>query len=155
VCKGPLKKEGFLLYAHMEKKKTELAKRKPTVVTKPFVEIDLEKLEQLASRGLTFAQITSSLGIGESTFYAKKAKNKEIQDAVKRGRDKGVAEVSNALFKSALKGNVTAQIFFLCNKDKENWQNVNKIEHSGADGSPLSAPTINVAFTNTNTNTNG
>jgi transcriptional regulator with XRE-family HTH domain len=41
---------------------------------------------------------------------------------------------------------VTAQIFWLCNRRREEWQNVNRIEHAGPDGKPLKTneTTINI-----------
>ena len=43
-----------------------------------------------------------------------------ISDAIKNGRAKGVGTITNALFESAVKGSVPAQIFYLKNRDQEN-----------------------------------
>jgi hypothetical protein len=75
----------------------------------------------MASRGLTVSQISDCLGIAESTLYAKQGEYKEFMDAIKRGRAEGIRKVSNALFAKATQGNVTAIIYYLKVRDRENW----------------------------------
>ena len=82
---------------------------------------DIKKAEALASQGLTQEQIFYSLGIGKSTYYLRKAEIKEFSDAIKRGQAKGIATVTNALFKKAVKGDNVAMIFYLKNRDPLNW----------------------------------
>ena len=45
----------------------------------------------------------------------------DFEDAIKRGTAKGLAQVTNSLFTSANDGNVTAQIFYLKNRDSNAW----------------------------------
>lgn len=92
------------------------------------VEIDIEKLEALAGQGLTVKQIADCLGIARCTIYDHKKKNPDISDALKRGRAKGLATVTNALFTSANGGNVTAQIFYLKNRDPGKWRDRKEID---------------------------
>lgn len=87
--------------------------------------IDLRQVEILASRGLTHAQIAAVLGISEKTLYKRKNESSEIAEAINRGKAKGIAEISNALYESAKKGNTTAQVFFL--KAQGGWKD-NRIE---------------------------
>ena len=42
-------------------------------------------------------------------------------DAIKRGRAVGINQVSNALFEKATQANVTAMIYYLKTRDRENW----------------------------------
>ena len=60
----------------------------------------------MASNGLTVAQIADCLGISESTLYAKQGEYKEFM---------------NALFEKTTQGNVTAMIYYLKVRDRENW----------------------------------
>ena len=76
---------------------------------------------EMASNGLTVAQIADCLGISESTLYAKQGEYKEFMDTIKRGRAEGLSRVSNALFEKATRGNVTAMIYYLKVRDRENW----------------------------------
>lgn len=54
-------------------------------------------------------------------------------------RKKGVADdkVELSLYNKAMTGNVTAQIFWLCNRRPDRWKNVNRVEHSGEIGITL------------------
>src|SRR5919106_1013113 len=80
---------------------------------------DLAKVEELASQGLTNAQIAACLGICEDTLYTKQRQLTEFSEAIKKGRARGIQKVSNALFEAAINGNVTAMIFYL--KSRAGW----------------------------------
>ena len=80
-----------------------------------------EQAREMASRGLTVSQISDCLGISESTLYGKQNEYKEFMDAIKKGRAEGLNQVSNALFEKATQGNVTAMIYYLKVRDRENW----------------------------------
>ena len=84
----------------------------------------LEKTERLAAQGLTQVQISACLGIVQKTLIEKKRAFSEFSNAIKNGRAKGVGTITNALFESAGKGSVPAQIFYLKNRDQENWSDV-------------------------------
>ena len=99
--------------------------------TKPKIEIDLAKVEALASRLLTKEQIAISLGISEATFYNRQGENIEILEAIKRGREKGVATIANKLVESAIDGNTTAQIFILKTHGGQEWKDKQDINLSG------------------------
>jgi len=79
------------------------------------------QVQEMASRGLTVAQIASCLGISETTLYKKQNEYAEFMDAIKKGRAEGINQVSNALFEKATQGNVTAMIYYLKTRDRENW----------------------------------
>ena len=96
-----------------------------------------DKIEALAAQGLTMEQIAYSLGMGESTLYEWKKNKPEVSEAIKRGRAKGVATVTNALFQSAKGGNTTAQIFYLKNRDPSEWKDRKEHELTGRDGGPI------------------
>ena len=80
-----------------------------------------EQAHEMASRGLTVSQISDCLGISESTLYGKQNEYTEFMDAIKKGRAEGLNSVSNALFEKATQGNVTAMIYYLKVRDRENW----------------------------------
>ena len=87
------------------------------------VQIQAARVEELASHGLSMKQIALCLGIGRSTLYRKKGENRDIRDAIERGRAKGLSAVANALFEAATtKGNYQAQQFYLRNRDPERWK---------------------------------
>lgn len=99
--------------------------------TKPKIEIDLAKVEALASRLLTKEQIAISLGISVDTLYSRQRESQDFQDAIKRGREKGVATVANKLVESAIEGNTTAQIFILKTHGGQEWKDRQDVNLSG------------------------
>jgi len=95
------------------------------------IQLQIDEVEALAAQGLTHEQIALSLGIGTSTLYAKKATDPEILEALKRGKAKGIAKVSNALFKNAtVNNNLGAQVFYL--KNQAGWKDKIEQEHNGS-----------------------
>ena len=84
----------------------------------------ITKTERLAAQGLTEAEIGACLGIQPETVCRKKRAFSQFAQAIKNGRAKGVGTITNALFESAVKGSVPAQIFYLKNRDQENWSDV-------------------------------
>ena len=107
-------------------------KKQKRKVGKPEIKIDEEfckKAESLSAQGLTMNQIANVLGIGESTLYEKQNKYPEFQESIKRGRDKGIATITNALFNKAREGDNTAMIFYL--KNRAGWKDRLETEHIG------------------------
>ena len=88
--------------------------------TKPRLDIDLERVTELASQGLTHEQIAAALGISRTTLQARKRECEQFARAIEKGQALGIEAVSNALFQNAVGGNVTAQIFFL--KARAKWK---------------------------------
>ncbi len=108
------------------------------MITKPKIHIDLAKVESLAANGLTQEQIAAALGISESLLYQQKRENEEFAEAIKRGKAKGIALVTNKLMESIKGGNMTGMIFFL--KTQAGWKETTVQEHTGKDGAVLQAP---------------
>lgn len=79
-------------------------------------------VEGWARDGLSDEQIANNLGIATSTLYDYKNKHSEFLEAIKKGKEVVDFEVENALLKSALEGNTTAQIFWLKNRKPKEWR---------------------------------
>jgi predicted DNA-binding protein (UPF0251 family) len=109
------------------------------MITKPKIHIDLKQVESLAANGLTQEQIASALGISESTLTKRKRENTDFTDAIKRGKAKGIALVTNKLMESIKGGNMTGMIFFL--KTQAGWKETNVQEHTGANGGVIQVNT--------------
>ena len=86
------------------------------------INIDLEQVENLAARGLGTTQIARALGVSWNTIDRNRKRSVDFEDAIKRGKARGLAQVTNSLFTSATDGNVTAQIFYLKNQDAKTWK---------------------------------
>lgn len=102
----------------------------------------LKKVESLAAQGLTKEQIAHSLGVSYNTLNERQKENTEFLEAIKRGQAKGIATVSNALFQKAKDGDNTAMIFYLKNRDPDNWEEVQKRQHTGVNGGPIQVDTV-------------
>ena len=82
----------------------------------------LTLLEGWARNGLTDEQIAHNMGIVTSTFYEWKKKYPKFSEVLKKNKEVVDLEVENALLKSALSGNITAQIFWLKNRKAKEWR---------------------------------
>jgi|TARA_R110000744_G_scaffold96217_4_gene185979 hypothetical protein len=101
-------------------------------MARPKIEITeqiIKQAESLSAQGLTMSQIANVLGMGETTLYEKQAEYPKFSEAIKRGRDKGVATITNALFTKAKAGDNTAMIFYL--KNRAGWKDRVETEHTG------------------------
>lgn len=88
-------------------------------------------LEGWSRDGLTYEQIAHNMGIDTSTLWDWRKDNATISNAIKKGREVVDYEVENALLKSALEGNTTAQIFWLKNRRKQQWRDKVEYENTG------------------------
>jgi transcriptional regulator with XRE-family HTH domain len=89
----------------------------------------LEKITDMASKGCGFSDIADALGVNFTTLWKWRKDNPDIDKAFLDGYEASIVIVENALFKNATKGtakmpygNVTAQIFFLCNRAPDRWK---------------------------------
>ena len=141
----------------MAKKKSKNPMGRPKFEITPKV---IKEVEEMAGRGLTVSQIASCLGISPSTFYLKQAEFSEFSETIKKGQAIGLSKVTNKLFENAaVKGDNVAIIYYLNNRDKENWSNKNEfaatVEHKNVidltrvSNDQLSA--IEAAFSRTDT----
>jgi hypothetical protein len=106
----------------MEQFLTKNDNKPPKKVGRKLINLDLEQVENLASRGLGTTQIARALGVSWSTIDRNRKRSADFEEALKRGQAKGLAQVTNSLFTSATDGNVTAQIFYLKNQDPKTWK---------------------------------
>jgi len=83
-------------------------------------EIDLEKVEELASLGLSEQQIADSLSISRSTLSRRKNDNETFDTALRKGKAKAIVKVSSALMQQVEKGSLRAIIFYL--KCRGDWR---------------------------------
>lgn len=114
----------------------------------------LIKIEGWAKDGLSDEQIAHNIGINKGTIYQWKKKYKAIDEVLKKGKEVVDRQVENALLKRALgydyeeetkmiaesgkksikvvkkhiPPDTTAIIFWLKNRKREQWRDVNKIE---------------------------
>lgn len=96
-----------------------------------------KQVEELAEQGYMTDQVSVALGICPATFYAKQKIFTELAEAYKRGRIKSNAAVTSVMFEKAKTGDTACMIFWMTNRDKDNWQNTQNRVHTGKDGGPI------------------
>lgn len=108
--------------------------RRPKVTE--WLEDDVKRtlLKGWARNGLTNDQIAENMQIDRSTFYDWCNKYTDFADLLKEDKDYADTQVENALYKQALDGNVTAAIFWLKNRRRNNWKDKQDVEVSGEVG---------------------
>jgi hypothetical protein len=122
----------------------------------------IQRARELTAGGCTPFQVAKGIGISEVTLYEWRGRYPEFSEALRIGKENANQRVVSALFSKAVgfeheatkiainaEGKVTtvdyveryapdtsAAIFWLTNKDPENWRQ--RVEHSGPGGGPIS-----------------
>ncbi len=102
---------------------------------------------EILKKGGTIVQACKAVGVSFPTVKKYREKNPKFNEKVQAYLDTQVEMVASALYKKALEGNVTAQIFFLVNRSQgrswasEKWSNVNLIK---ADITSKKSETLNI-----------
>lgn len=94
-------------------------------------EVKKTLLRGWARNGLTNDQIAENMHIDRSTLYDWLNKYPDFADLIKEDKDYADTQVENALYKAALEGNTTAQIFWLKNRRRKEWKDKQELEVSG------------------------
>lgn len=123
---------------------------------------NLDAIAAMARRGLSFEEIGKSIGVTRQSLANWRTEHPELDKALNQNRDLADADVENALFRAATgydvvetttetdpdgrvavkekkytQYNVTAQIFWLKNRQPAQWRDVQKQEVSGPGGGPI------------------
>lgn len=91
---------------------------------------NLQMIEGMFRAGATREDVADALKIGVSSFYEYQ-KRSELLEAIKNGERGATGNVVAALYKKAISGDTTAQIFWLKNKDPKSWRDKQEIDHGG------------------------
>jgi hypothetical protein len=97
-----------------------------------------EYLQQLRE-GLRRGAAAEAVGISRETARLHYNSDETFAEQVRLAEADSHEVVEDALFQAASSGNVTAMIFYLCNRMPEKWQNVQKVQntHAAPDGGPM------------------
>lgn len=94
------------------------------------VKLTTEKREQFLeflAAGHAIGAAAKALGVCRQTVRAHRVKDPDFDQACKEVLNARVEVVEDALFEKAKEGNVTACIFWLCNRHSDRWRNVNQV----------------------------
>lgn len=99
------------------------------------IPIDLTAVEEAAAEGLSHEEVAARLGISRSTLERRAAENEAFDAAIKRGRARANAEVTNQLFKKVKRGDLGAIIWW--EKTRKGYSDRVASEVSGPDRGPV------------------
>jgi len=91
----------------------------------------------LLRKGVRRTQACKKAGISRPTFNKYMNNNKKFAAEVAQAETDANELVEQAMFSSALKGNVTAQQVWLYNRDPEHWQDKRNIAIGGDKNNPI------------------
>lgn len=97
-----------------------------------YGDVDLDRVRELALQGKTDEEIAADLGVSRSTLALWKARHQDFSDALKAWKDEADDVVEQSLYRKAVAGDTTAQIFWLKNRRSRDWRDKQEIEHSGS-----------------------
>ena len=86
------------------------------------INIDIEKVEALASQNMGVMEICRTLGVGWDTFNKNRKRKTELSDAYERGRARGLERATFRLMEQIDEGNFQAIQFYLKNTDSDKWK---------------------------------
>ena len=81
-------------------------------------------------------------GVVPETVFEHLARDPALLAAVSKAEMEATEGVENALYETALTGNVVAQQVWLYNRDPERWTDRRSVEHSGPGGGPVQVVTV-------------
>jgi len=95
-----------------------------------FDDETLEKIENWAGKGLSESQIADLLNCSLSTIARNKRNNDKFGTALKTGKARAIAAISNKVYENALEGKENSAFFFLRNRDPDNWSDRQEVNHN-------------------------
>ena len=107
--------------------------------TRPRIQTDLDKVEQLAQVCDNEEEIALALGISYRTLQNRKKDFANFATAIKKGKAKANAFVGGKLMSLIKEGNPAAIIFYM--KSRCGWRETVKQEITGADGGAVKIET--------------
>lgn len=99
---------------------------------KTLTQAQIAQVETLASV-LSKEQLCDFFGLSMNTFDAICQRQPEVFERYKKGKAKAIATVAQSLLAKAMKGDTTAQIFYL--KTRAGWKETQVIDNQSSDGS--------------------
>lgn len=89
-----------------------------------------DKAYSLALLGASDKEISEIIGVTESTLNLWKKTHPEFSESLNEAKNMADSKVVRALYTQAIEGNVTAQIFWLKNRQKDKWRDKQDVDHT-------------------------
>lgn len=110
----------------MEQKTLKKRGRKALILTQD----QINQVEHLAALNMGVMDICRSLGISWSAFDKNRKKKQEINDALERGKAKGLQRATSKLMEKIEDGEFQAIQFYLKSADREKWAERQEVAHT-------------------------
>lgn len=81
--------------------------------------------------GATDKDLAGFFDVTEQTINGWKKKHPEFFESIKKAKHEPDAKVVRSLYEKATNGDVTAQIFWLKNRQKDKWRDKQEVEQTG------------------------
>lgn len=81
--------------------------------------------------GATNKELAKKLNVNLGTINLWIETKPKFMDAIKAGREIADEKVAKSMYKTAIDGNTTAQIFWLKNRHRDKWRDKHEVEQSG------------------------
>ena len=95
-----------------------------------FTEQEKNLIIHLYEMGYGDEEVSRVLGIQRKTLIDR-IKQNDLTSTIKNRKGNADKKVEAVLYKKAMEGNMTAIIFWLCNRQSDRWKNLNKVDVSG------------------------
>lgn len=96
-----------------------------------------EQARKLCLLGAKDTDLADFFGVCEKTINNWKSQHPEFLQSIKDGKENADVAVVQSLYKTALEGNTTAQIFWLKNRQPSKWRDKTTSELVGKDDGPI------------------
>jgi len=110
----------------MEQKTPKKRGRKALILTQD----QINQIEYLCSLNMGIMDVCRSLGISWSSFDKNRKKKQEINDAIERGKAKGLQRATSKLMEKIEDGEFQAIQFYLKSADRERWAEKQEVAHT-------------------------
>lgn len=120
----------------------------PKKLRRVLTEAELIQVKKWASLGATQKMMAALLDMAEISFERMIKKSDALREAIEKGRATSVMNVANVAYQQAITGKNTAMTMFYL-KTQGGWREQDRVrvEHTGADGKPLTVEHRHEVFT--------
>lgn len=95
----------------------------------------------LLMEGVSRSRAARAVGMTNSGIRQAMAADARFREDVEQVMAERNDDVEQALYETAMRGNVEAQKFWLTNRDDSEWANRSRVEHTGRNGGPIEVAT--------------
>lgn len=115
----------------MAKAKPKKKRKKTRALVQKFDKIKQDRYLQMIGRGVGRTLAARAVGVESRSVTREKEASEEFATLFSEAEMEATDAIENAVWASAKKGNVTAQIFWLLNRAKDKWKDLRNVGAQG------------------------